>query len=154
VRRRGFSLLELLVVIGIISILSAVAILGVRSFRIKQRDSERQLQMNKFASLLEQYKNQTGAYVCGDDCNVGQDGQEYSIDCSTFGIQPLDTVYNGTSFVPNGPHEAAEESGFLNGGDCCNYNFQSQQCSGGSNDHRACKTPADCPGGTCSVIMP
>ena len=59
---RGFTLVELLVVIAIIGILATLATVNTIEVRKKARDSQRKSDILQFQAQLEQFKSDTGAY--------------------------------------------------------------------------------------------
>ena len=61
-RERGFTLIELMVTIGIISILSTVAVANVSKSRELARDARRQQDLSTLAAALEIYANRNGKY--------------------------------------------------------------------------------------------
>lgn len=80
---RGFSLIELLIVISIIAILATIVIAGVGNSRAESRDVQRQADLRNVQVALEAYKVQYGRYPAG--CNganqwSGQFGSDY--ECS------------------------------------------------------------------------
>jgi len=104
----GFSLVELLVVISIIGILSAVLYATFSEGSAQSRDAERQADIRNVQSALELYRNKYGNYPAG--CNAvgswsGQAGTSYA--CSSgnqyiVGLAPeflptlpVDTKLNG-----------------------------------------------------------
>ncbi len=66
--REGFTLVELLVVIGIIGILSSLALISLNNARIKARDALRKGDMSQIRTALNMYYDDHGYYpVCGDN---------------------------------------------------------------------------------------
>ena len=75
-KSRGFTLVELLVVISIISFLSSVVLANLNTARAKARDAQRISDMHQLQNALELYKNTYGSYpncinqvsngICGD----------------------------------------------------------------------------------------
>lgn len=111
---KGFSLIELFVVMTIIVLISVVGFQSYLAYGIKQRDNERKLNMQIFEAKLDQYKNDKGYYVCGDTCSHAYQGAVdagwYSISCTGGYVSPGNALGNDLPL---------ERSGFLNGGDCC-----------------------------------
>lgn len=61
-RRRGFTLIEILMVVAVISLLSSVVLVSVNSAREKTRNAARLRILNEYRSALELARAQTGAY--------------------------------------------------------------------------------------------
>lgn len=61
-RRRGFTLVELLIVIAVIGILTTIAVIAYSSVRIKATDSQRATQAELIANQLEAYYQKNGEY--------------------------------------------------------------------------------------------
>lgn len=129
---RGFTLVELIIVSSVIAILAAVGIIAFGPFSEKRNDDQRSLEMHRFAQKLEEFRNQKGAYVCGDDCIKMPSNDYYTIDCSNVGAYIHGNETNGT-----------EVNGFLNGGDCCNLSDPSFASANlGTTNHQVGGFPA------------
>jgi len=65
-KNKGFTLIEMLIVIAIIGILSSVILVGLGSARAKARDSRRISDIRQIQNGLEIYYSKTQVYVSGD----------------------------------------------------------------------------------------
>jgi len=72
VRRRGFTLIEILVVLGIISVLLSVLYVSFDSSRRSARDSERQVELTKLQLAIETYKSQNGQFPAAGCGSAGE----------------------------------------------------------------------------------
>lgn len=61
-QRKGFTLIEMLIVIAIIGILASILLVGLGTFRGRGRDARRISDLRQVQNALELYFNQTGAY--------------------------------------------------------------------------------------------
>lgn len=61
-KKHGFTLVELLVVVGIISLLAGLLMASLSSARAKSRDGVRKSDLNQIRTALEQSSIDTGAY--------------------------------------------------------------------------------------------
>jgi len=73
-RNRGFTLIELMVVIAIIGLLASVALASLESAREKARDATRIATIDQIAKALELYRLKTGNYM-NSSSNCGQSGE-------------------------------------------------------------------------------
>ncbi|MDP2695672.1 MAG: prepilin-type N-terminal cleavage/methylation domain-containing protein [bacterium] len=65
--KRGFTLIELVIVIAIIGILSSIILVGLGGFRAKGRDARRTADLKQVQNGLELYFAATGAYPDKDN---------------------------------------------------------------------------------------
>lgn len=98
--RKGFTIIELLVVLGIIALLAAVSLVFFSSSPPKGRDARREQDIKSIQSALNLYINQKSVYpVCPQETVI--DG---NTDClssmllseGTIKVMPLDPKYKGT----------------------------------------------------------
>jgi prepilin-type N-terminal cleavage/methylation domain-containing protein len=79
--KQGFTLIEILVVVAIVSLLSGVVAVSSIQSGQKSRDAKRQADLQALQSAVELYKNKNGRYPAG--CNgvdtwAGQLGTDYA----------------------------------------------------------------------------
>lgn len=104
----GFTLVELLVTIGIIGILATVTVVSVGNARSKARDSKRVSDVKQIQSALELYSSDTGGYYpSGKDALLGAGNYKVVCDkgaqadvtgCGTVYLNPvpIDPTNTGT----------------------------------------------------------
>ncbi len=63
--KKGFTLVELLVVVAIIGLLAGIAVVSVNSVRIKARDARRIADIKQIQNALELYNNEHGGMYPG-----------------------------------------------------------------------------------------
>jgi prepilin-type N-terminal cleavage/methylation domain-containing protein len=64
--RRGFTLIELMVVITIIAILSTIALFGISKVQSSARDAKRQQTIRGLQTALQRYYGDNASYPSGD----------------------------------------------------------------------------------------
>ncbi|OGZ06019.1 MAG: hypothetical protein A3C93_06370 [Candidatus Lloydbacteria bacterium RIFCSPHIGHO2_02_FULL_54_17] len=96
---RGFTLVELIVVIAIISLLSAVVFASIGIARTKARDAQRVVNLNQIANAVAMYQNDSGGVP------PGEDGVEY-VNGNPEWIPGLVPKY--ISSVPSDPIDSAD----------------------------------------------
>ncbi len=69
-KQKGFTLIELMIVVAIIGILAAVAIPAFMDYMKKSKKTEASLQLNKIAKNSKVYFNTNSQYVQGDATNL------------------------------------------------------------------------------------
>lgn len=89
-KKAGFTLVELMVVIGIIGILTAIISVNFNEAREVSRDKVRQSDLQQLQLAVELYKAQNGEYPTPDPtCSVGAAGFVYqSCDAYISGLTP------------------------------------------------------------------
>jgi type II secretion system protein G len=70
--KRGFTLVELLVVISILGVLATIGLMTFNSAQAKGRDAQRKSDLKQISSALELYYNDYGAYPASSGANTGQ----------------------------------------------------------------------------------
>jgi len=98
--RKGFTIIELIVVLGIIALLAAISLVFLTPSAAKGRDSRREEDIKSIQSALNLFINQKNHYpVCQQETMI--DG---NTDClsslllseETIKVMPLDPKYKGT----------------------------------------------------------
>lgn len=103
----GFTIVEMLVIVAIISILAGLTSFSVGYVRAKNRDSNRKTDFNKIKLALEQYKEKSGTYPNPADYESSPNPAILTIDKSNEPdfLSPL--VSDGILvFVPGDPYSA------------------------------------------------
>jgi len=97
----GFTLIEMLVVVAIISILASVVLTGVTGFQASARDTKRIADLNQIKNYLEQYYNRWGHYP-GDSSGAvtaTTDWASLSSALASFGVRlPNDPISGRTYY--------------------------------------------------------
>lgn len=70
-RKKGFTLIEILVVITILGVLSTVGLSSFRLSQLKSRDARRKSDLAQVQRALEMYMNDYGSYPIANGGNIG-----------------------------------------------------------------------------------
>jgi len=78
-KRRGFTFIELLVVVTISALLMGAATVGYSSISRRSRDTRRRTDMEAIRSALELYRSENGSYPLSvnEGGSIGTDGTTY-----------------------------------------------------------------------------
>ncbi len=95
-KRKGFTLIEILIVIGILSVISSVVVVSTNSSRAKARDTKRLADFSEFEAALYNYYDSYGVYPCGDN-------------------QPLDPVTGLKTLTNQMTYDSSHSNPFLDG---------------------------------------
>lgn len=108
VGKKGFTLIEILVVVAVIALLATLSILALSSARVKARDSKRLADFQQMHEMLERYFIDHNAYPLhsgnlgvGQFSCLGKDGwQEAGSSClNPYNVVPIPTDPNGGNYV-------------------------------------------------------
>ncbi len=97
--KKGFTLLELLVVIALIGILASIVMVSLRRVRVEARDARRIDDLRTIADALERYAIDNGHYPRPDQIDKDNFNFDYSNDNEFLNILVPDYL----SSIPRGP---------------------------------------------------
>ena len=104
--RRGFTLIEMMVVIAVIGVLAATVIPSVQGVTMQARDARRKSDLNNIQWALESFYEENGYYPpsdCGWDCNgyrYSTSGQPWIPELIPYlrgGTLPVDPINNAAA---------------------------------------------------------
>lgn len=122
-RRSGFTLLEMLVVIGVISILAAMTVGVIRIAKTSSTEKRIEGQLNKLITAIEQYKSKTGFYP-PDHQTKTLSGQ---IRYTQYGKPIVNPVLNPLFYELNGVVVDLATQSYLANGDPAEYALNGNQ---------------------------
>jgi len=94
--RKGFSLIEVLIVITIIAILIGVLLPNLNEARLKARDEKRKADLRGFAQALETYKINQSLPSYPDPATIPAPGVVWSFNSITYMKMPTDPLYGSS----------------------------------------------------------
>lgn len=95
-RKSGFTIVEMIVVVAIISILASLVIFNVRSARLKARDTTRVHDLEQIEAALQSYKLTNGKYPKTGDAG---DGAFWYVSCDGNGVVGTDYTHPADSII-------------------------------------------------------
>lgn len=87
--RKGFTLVEILIVVSIIGLLSSIVLVGLGSFRARGRDARRVADLREIGNALELYYGKVGSYPAGGWDGLKQALVDAEIGVTTISDDPL-----------------------------------------------------------------
>ena len=99
--KRGFTMIEILVVVTIIGILITLGIRSYNATQVKARDVRRKADLHNMAKPLEAYFNDYGVYPLDDDAGQIVDDVGHSM---VWGAEAFDDS-NGTVYMSQLPED-------------------------------------------------
>lgn len=99
-QKAGFTLLELLVVIGIIGILIAMSSMGYVNYSQKSRDSRRRIDIQQLRSALELYRSNTSEGVYPTTSEYGSGTSSVLVTAGLLQAIPVDPQGNAYVYTP------------------------------------------------------
>jgi type IV pilus assembly protein PilE len=106
--KKGFSLIEIMVVIVIISILTSIAAVSYRAYIVKARRTAAQEDLMQFQQRMEEYFSLNHTYGTGGNCaevfpkNGPESGAFYELTCDLVSGYRLVATAQGTQNTSDG----------------------------------------------------
>lgn len=109
-RNKGFTLVELLIVIVIIGILATIGIASFSSSQMKSRDTQRKANLKQIANALEIYYNDKGQYPAGNAGQMMGCGAGAILACSWGSSTTFSNTTTGTVYMARLPTDPSSNS--------------------------------------------
>ena len=109
----GFSLIEIMVVVSIIGIMSAVAYVNFSQGSELSRDAQRQADLQTVSTALELYKNKYGEYPQGCNSPGTWSGHAPDYDCSSGNQYIVGLAPEFIPRLPQDPKLNGDNSGYV-----------------------------------------
>lgn len=122
--QKGFTLIELMIVVAIIGILAAIAIPNFVKFQARTRQSEAKNNLKAYASATKAYFQEFNRFACGD-CGWAPDGNyryNYFMSATESYTGSTDGCDQGaiTNGIQTNPNPGAGTAGGFTGGATAN----------------------------------
>ena len=136
-KSKGFTIIELIVVIAIVAVLATIIITSVNQFQTKGRDAKRIADLNQMQKALEMYKIDNGKYPSSGSAGCTGGGTSWCYSANTTEWNLLGTILkNYMGIIPKDPVNTGGGSNPLDGTKYYNYAYLSGraggQCADGS----------------------
>lgn len=94
--KKGFTLVELLIVVAIIGLLTGMVVISIQHVKAKARDSQRVSDINSISTALALYHNDFNAYPIYDGYITGTDFLSTTLESAgTMSSVPADPLNSG-----------------------------------------------------------
>ena len=128
--KKGFTLIEMLIVVAIIAILSGLILTGLNRARMQSRDARRMADIKNIQAQLEVYYNANNKYpdsLAGANIKPLQDSQGNSYVYCTDGQHYIVGTTSMEQRVA-GANDGCDTSNFPSGS-CCNCTLNTNWCA-------------------------